>query len=162
MDDKVLRIVYTVFLGVMLALFAGLGIRTFYPPPEMPEFPMELSIPRSGDPTPEQIEQQREYEEQQRAFQDAMESYNRNVSIASTALAVAMLGLSLLLEKKNKVIPNGIMLGGLFTLLYAVGRGLVSNNPATTFITVSIGLAVVLFLGYRRFVPHAPAGETAA
>lgn len=159
MDDKVLRIVYAFFLGVMLALFAGLGIRTFYPPPEMPEFPIELSTPQAGDPSPEQVQQQREYEQEQRAFQDELESYNRNVSIVSTVLAVTMLGLSLLLEKKNKVIPNGIMLGGLFTLLYAVGRGLVSGDATTTFITVAIGLAVVLFLGYRRFVQHVPETE---
>jgi hypothetical protein len=159
MDDKVLRIVYTFFLGVMLALFAGLGIRTFYAPPEMPEFPVELSVPQSGEPTPEQVQQQREFEQEQRAFQDELEVYNRNVSIASTVSAVAMLVLSLLLEKKNRVITNGIMLGGLFTLLYAVGRGLVSGDATTTFITVTIGLGVVLFLGYRRFVQHIPETE---
>jgi hypothetical protein len=62
-----------------------------------------------------------------------------------------MLGLSLLFEKRNRVLANGVMLGSLFTLIYSIFRGFMSGDTTLTFITVTIGLGIVLFLGYRRF-----------
>src|SRR3990170_3350495 len=144
MDNKVLRIVYTFFVGVMLALFVGLGIDTFYPGPDEPQYPFEVA----DQPTPEE---QRDYDDELQAYQDAQEGYNRTVAVIATVSAVLMMGLSLLLEKTNTVLTNGVMLGGLFTLLYGVGRGFASGDTTTTFITVAVGLAVVVFLGYRRF-----------
>jgi hypothetical protein len=155
MDDKVLKAVYTVFLGVILALFVGLGVRTFYPPPEMPEFPIELSVPMNTEPTDEELAQQqeaqREYEIANRAWMEENEAYNRNVTTVSLAASVVMLGLSLLFEKRNRVLANGVMLGSLFTLIYSIFRGFMSGDTTLTFITVTIGLGIVLFLGYRRF-----------
>jgi hypothetical protein len=46
---------------------------------------------------------------------------------------------------------NGVMLGGLFTLLYGAARGLGSQDSMITFITVGIGLAAVVLIGLRRF-----------
>ena len=152
MDDKVLRLVYTFFLGVMLALFVGLGIQTFYPPPERPEYPNSLELKAPAETTPEEQQQQREFEREIREYEKAYEGYNRTVSILATSSAVILLGLSLLLERKSLVLTNGVMLGGLFTLLYGLGRGLASRDTSTTFITVAVALVVVLFLGYRRFL----------
>ena len=152
MDDKVLRLVYTFFLGVMLALFVGLGIQTFYPPPERPEYPISLELKAPAEATPEEQQQQREFEQEIREYEKAYEGYNRTVSILATSSAVILLGLSLLLERKSLVLTNGVMLGGLFTLLYGLGRGLASRDTSTTFVTVAVSLVVVLFLGYRRFL----------
>lgn len=44
------------------------------------------------------------------------------------------------------------MLGGLFTLFYSIGRGFASEDSKYMFIMVSVGLLLVLFLGYHRFV----------
>ena len=33
---------YTIFLALFIALFVGLGIDTFYPGPEAPQYPAEL------------------------------------------------------------------------------------------------------------------------
>lgn len=72
---------------------------------------------------------------------------------ALLAGAVLLLVLSLVFEKRNKVLTNGVMLGGLFTLIYAVGRSFASSETTVTFVAVTVGLAVVLFLGSRRFFP---------
>jgi uncharacterized membrane protein len=148
MENTVLKIVYTFFLGIMIALFVGFGIDTFYPEPE---YPTELQYGYSKELTDADI---KELDTAQQAYQDSIEAYSRNVSLISTVLAVALLGGSLLLERRNRVITNGLMLGGLFTLIYGVGRGFASGDSTTTFITVAVGLAVVVFLGFRRFAHH--------
>ena len=158
MENTVLKIVYTFFLGIILALFVGLGIQTFYPAPEYPTS-IEAPVPDKGEPTQADQQKDAEFQQQQEAafreYEEKSEIYNRNVSTIALVAAVAFLGLSLLLEKRNLVLANGVMLGGLFTLLYSFGRGLISGNTAMTFIAVCVGLVVVLFLGYRRFLqPH--------
>jgi len=159
MENQVLKIVYTFFLGIILALFVGLGIRTFYAPPEPPQFP--TSQITKANPTDEELaeqaKQQQEYERAFQAYDEQNSIYNRNVSTISLVASVALLALSLLLEKRNRVLANGILLGGLFTLLYSIGRGFASQDTLMTFIAVSVGLAVALFLGYRRFFEK-PAG----
>lgn len=54
-DNNVMKIVYTFFLGALLALFVGLGIQTFYPGPEMPEPTAGMEfVPEGGAPTEDQ------------------------------------------------------------------------------------------------------------
>lgn len=150
MDDKVLRIVFTFFVGAILALFIGFGIHTFYPPPEVPD---SILVELKPNPTDEEIAK---VAAEQQAYMTAYQSYSRNVSIASMTGSVLLLVASLVLERRNKVMANGILLGGLFTLVYGVGRGFVSRDTTTLFITLAIALALVMFLGFRRFRPARP------
>jgi hypothetical protein len=154
MDNKVLKAVYTVFLGVIIALFVGLGIRTFYAPPEVPEYPVEMIFEKTN-PTDEELAKQREVQIQQEAafreYEEASDVYNRNVTIAALISSVTLLGLSLVVERRNRVLANGVMLGSLFTLIYSITRSFMSGNTSLSFIVVTVGLAIVLFLGYKRF-----------
>ena len=156
-DNKILKLVYTFFLGLLLAIFVGVGINTFYAPPEAPKYPTELNT-YGKDLNEEQITKQREFETKEQAYNETMKPYNRNVSIITLIIAVIFLTISLVYEKKMKIISDGVMLGGLFTLLYSLGRGFASENSKYVFIVVSVGLVVVLYLGYHRFVhEHRPA-----
>ncbi len=57
------------------------------------------------------------------------------------------------------MLSNGILLGGLFTMLYGVGWGLASGNSVTRFLVLVAALAVSLVLGYLKFVRgRRPAG----
>ena len=150
-DNNVMKIVYTFFLGALLALFVGLGIQTFYPGPERPDETMGMQFVPEGSPTEEQREQMVEEDRQWRQWQEERQTYDRNVAIVALSASVVLLGLSLVLEKRNRVLTNGIMLGGLFTLIYAIGRSFASTETTMTFLAVGVGLAVVLFLGQRRF-----------
>jgi heme A synthase len=152
MEDKLLKLVYTFFLGLILALFVGMGIGTFYTAPVMPEYPqiMTPAVDQSKE-SPEMTQVQRDYDEQYKKFDKNSQIYHRNVSIISLIAAVTLLIISLLLERKNNVITNGVMLGGVFVLIYSIGQGIASTDTKYTFIGVSISLAVVLYLGYRRF-----------
>jgi hypothetical protein len=156
MDNKILTLVYTFFLGAMLALFVGLGISTFYEAPKPPEFPITLESKAAQ--TPEDTAKIQKYDDESRNYQKVSQTYNRNVSVIALICAVVLLAVSLAFERFNAVIANGVLLGGLFTLLYSIGRGFASQDNKMTFITVSIGLVIAIYLGYRRFARvHPPA-----
>ncbi|MGQ1837720.1 hypothetical protein ACT4S2_04620 [Kocuria turfanensis] len=162
MDNTVMKIVYTFFLGALLALFVGLGIQTFYPGPDMPDYPVEMEYGAGpGELTEEQREQEREFNQRMAQWQEEQQVYHRNVGVVALGAAVLQLVLSLVLEKRNKVLTNGVMLGGLFTLFYAIGRSFASSETTVTFVAVGVGLAVVLVLGHRRFFQERPAPAAA-
>jgi hypothetical protein len=77
-------------------------------------------------------------------------------------MAVSLLG-----APQLPVISNGLLLGGLFTMIYGVGWTIVSDSSATRFVVISVALAITLGLGYSRFArsgaaPDAPAAATDA
>jgi hypothetical protein len=155
MDDKVMRIVFTFFLGALLALFIGFGIHTFYPPPEQPD---TGGVELKANPTDEDLAR---ITAARKLYDAQYQVYSRNVSIASMGGAVLLLGASLLLEKRNKVMANGVLLGGLFTLVYGVGRGFVSRDTTSLFVTLTAALLIALYLGFRRFRSPAPIRKAA-
>lgn len=152
MENKLLRLVYTLFLGLVLAVFDGMGIATFYESPKQPEYPIFSDAQLSQVKTsPEVNAAQIKYEQQYRQYEKVAQAYHRNVSIIAMIAAVVLLVISFWLERKNSVVTNGVMLGGVFTLIYGIGRGIASTDTKYTFIAVSVSLAVILYLGYHRF-----------
>ena len=152
-DNKILRLIYTIFVGVLIAIFIGVGINTFYTPPKAPEPPVELTNVNK-EPTSEEKAKEQEFEKQNRAYMEQMKPYNRNVSIVTLVAAVVLMGSSLLLQKRIKLIADGVMLGGLFTLFYSLGRGFASENNRYVFLATTVGLAFTIYLGYSRFVKN--------
>lgn len=153
MENKVLRIVFTIFVGALLALFVGFGIHTFDPPPDPPD---TAHVELKANPTDEEVAQAAEA---QRTYDLAYQKYSRAVSIMSMSAAVLFLVGSLLLERRNRVMANGILLGGLFTLVYGVGRGFASRDTRLLFVALTVALAIVLFVGFRRFRPSRPGAD---
>ncbi len=151
-----LRYIYTFFLAVILVTFVGVGIAAFYKGPKQPEYPLGLSYP--GVPLEKSTEsaqvrsEQFKYDKGQRNFQHANEIYSKNVSTIAVAGALLILILSITLLSKIYFISDGLLLGGVFTLIYAIIRGFGAGDEMFRFIVVSIGLAVAIFLGYWRFV----------
>jgi len=156
-DNKIIKLVYTFFLGLLLAVFVGVGIDTFYPPPEEPKYQEDYSIQRARqEPTKEELKKQQEYDKKWEKHQEELKPYNRNVSIVTLLAAFILIAISIIYDKKLKFLSDGVMLGGLFTLFYSIGRGFASSSSSYVFIIVSAGLALVLYLGYRRFVKPQP------
>jgi hypothetical protein len=155
-----LRIVYSVFIGILTATFVGVGIAAFYIAPKQPEFPAALSYPKVS-PTEEatisaqQIQQQEEFNRQQQEFSRVNKLYNRNVSIIALAAAVLILIASLTLFKTILLIADGLLLGGVLTLLYSIGRGFGTDDNMFRFIVVAIGLLISIVLGYIKFIKPA-------
>ncbi len=150
-DNRILKVVYTFFLGLLLAIFVGVGIDTFYPGPTPPTYPTVLDA-YGKNPTPELTKTQQEWDLKMSAYEKAVKPYNRNVSLIALGAAVILLAASIAFEKKIKFVADGVMLGGLFTLFYSLIRGFSSNNSKYVFVVITVGLIVVVYLGYRRFV----------
>lgn len=163
-QNVLLKFIYTFFLGLLLALFVGVGVSTFYPGPTAPEYSVGLNT-YGKEISPAQEAKQRAFDKKEQQYNKDMKPYNRNVSIITLVAAVILLTVSMLFEKRMKVIADGVMLGGLFTLIYSVGRGFASENSKYVFVAITIGLAIVLYLGYHRFVkshelPQKPISKT--
>jgi hypothetical protein len=147
-----LRIIYTFFLGLLLAVFIGVGVNTFYEPPTQPQYPEMITYPQKEDATDEQIAKQRAFDKEYKQYEKEMKVYNRNVSVITLVASVIFLVVSMVFQGRIKFISDGVMLGGLFTLLYSVVRGFASEDSKYLFAVVTVGLVIVLYLGYKRFV----------
>lgn len=149
----VLKVIYSVFIGVLFAIFVGVGIAAFYTSPNPPEEPIELRLRSSNEQvTPQLRQKQEEFDKASKEFQKKFEEYNRNVSIISLVAAILILVVSLTLVRKILLIADGLLLGGVLTLFYSVARGFGSGDNTFRFIVVSIGFATSLILGYLKFI----------
>lgn len=91
----------------------------------------------------------------------------RTVSLSATATAVVFLVVSLLLERISSASANALVVSGLFTLVAGVTPAAMAGEQALVFLALAVSVAVVLFVGYRRFVrrggrPKAPPGRPPA
>lgn len=149
----VIKIIYTLFLALLVAFFVGLGIDAFYPGPTMPVYPTELDQVKQG--CEESLEQQalrKQFNEAQVKYMEDSKPYNRNVSIISLIAAIIILVVSLTLISKIKMIADGILLGGVFTTIYSIVRGIMCQSSQFRFIIVTIGLVIAFILGYIKFI----------
>lgn len=153
----VMQIIYMVFLGIIIALFFGLGIDTFYPGPTAPEYPVVLqseqykSVP-SETQSEEQLAAQKQYDEAQLQYQKDMKPYSRNVALLAMGLAIVALILSLTVLIRWEVIANGVLLGGIFTMGYSVIMGMQAEDTKFRFLLVTVGVLVTIVLGYIKFI----------
>jgi len=167
-----LRTIFSFFLGLMLVAFAGVGVYTFYPPPD--EFNTQIrelnrreEMIRDSRPadqlTEEDRAQIREVNQDRYALQDALREaqrpWGRTTSIILMVTATLAMAVSLIRADQLPVISNGLLLGGVFTMLYGVGWIIATDVSKARFVVMTIALAITLVLGYVRFVRS---GKTAA
>lgn len=153
-----LKFIYAIFIGVLFATLVGVGIAAFYPAPQPPEYPNSpRPVKPDGTLTPAEQkkfdEQQVQYENTYKVFQEKENEYSRNVSIVSLVTAIIALVFSLTLFKKLYVIADGVLIGGVLTLLYSIIRGFDTQDDKFRFVVVAIGFVVAIVLGYIKFVP---------
>lgn len=152
----IIRYMYSFFLGALIAVFIGVGIAAFYKSPTPPEYSfMTAPIKPDGTQSTEDLQKQRDYEAKSREFQKENEQYSKNVSIIAIAFAVALVVISLIFIEKILILSDGILLGGIFTLVYAIFRGFGNNDEMFRFFVVAVGLLIALFVGYWKFVKPA-------
>jgi len=170
-----LRTIFSFFLGLMLAAFVGVGVYTFHSPPEqfdsqIRDLDRRQQAIRDSRP-PNELEasdrdQIREINRQRNDLTDAAEKarkpWTRSTSIILMVFATLTMIVSLVRAGQLPVISNGLLLGGVFTMLYGVGWIVVSETSITRFLVMTAGLLTTLGLGYLRFVRRsAPSPVTA-
>ena len=141
------RYIYIFFVALFVAMFIGIGIAVFYPEPKAPESPQFYG----KELTEEERAAEQAFMVAQKAYQAKQWAYNRNVSLIVMGAAVVILAVSLLFTTQLGILADGLLLGGIFTLLYGIGRGMVTDNNRYRFLVAAVGLAITLGLGYIKF-----------
>lgn len=149
-----LKFVYSFFLGLLLVVFVGMGVASFYESPKAPDYPKVLETVKAGpdEYTAEQRKADDAYQEASKDYAARSEDYNRNVSMIVLGAAVILVVLGLTLHAKTDVIADGLLLGGVFTLLYSIGRSFAGQDPQYSFMVVTIGLIITVIVGYLKFI----------
>jgi hypothetical protein len=102
----------------------------------------------------------REFDEERRAFiSDERAPYHRNVFIVGQVLGIAAIAVGLYLFRRVEGIPLGLLLGGLGVVIFGwaqAGEDFGEIGMAPLFVTVTIGLAIVLAAGYQFLRLAAP------
>jgi len=148
-----IKLFYTIFLALLIALFVGFGIDTFYSSPEPPEYPSRLEVLKPDNTMSDEDRTAfEEYDQAQKQYQEKSKIYNRNVSIIALVAAIIILILSLTFLSKIKMIADGILLGGILTTAYGIIRGLMSDSSRFRFFVIAIGLLIAVVLGYIKFI----------
>lgn len=183
LGQGVLQAIFAVFLGLMITAFVGVGVYTFYPNPA-DETRDQVSTLYERQATILQCESKvtgcrseselsaseraelRDINNQinvlERTSRSGEQAWAQRTSVILVVLATLLMAISLMLGQSVSVISNGVLLGGLFTMLYAVGWGLASGNSVGRFLVLSAALAISLTLGYLRFVRGRGGPEAAA
>lgn len=147
---SLLQVLYSFFLGLMLTALVAIGLNTFHPQPRSPEYPV-----KGDDPVA-----QAQYEEVLRQVQVARDAWALNQSIILLVCATAILAVSLWRPARMAVISNGLLLGGVFTMLYAVGVSLnYGEGQVSRFVVVLVATAVTVGAGYLTFIRRTPATD---
>ena len=159
-----LQVIFSFFLGLMVTAFIGVTVITFFPAPET-EYEDQLEeLEReqgdieagSGELSAEEREQLKEVREEIRLLEDEMqpqfETWARNTSIILILFATLVMGISLVRSEQLQIISNGLLLGGVFTMLYGTGWVIASGSSIARFAVMTFALVVTFVLGYARFV----------
>lgn len=132
------KILYTLLIGIVYVFVIGSAIAVFYP---QPAYPAPLPAP-----TPQQsatISQN---------FTEKLQTYHQRVAIILLIISLLTMGVGYLLRTKNMPIGQGIVFGGVFTLIYSFTTSLDANNTKLSFAISLIGFIVVIALGYFVFL----------
>jgi hypothetical protein len=169
----VLQAIFAVFLGLMITAVVGVGVYTFHPNPGdaaqdqiQALYDERSTIDGCGSPsgqcrewnqlTPAEQARTKAIDAQvtslQRASEQEASQWRMSTSVILIVIATVLMAVALALGDSVAVLSNGILLGGLFTMLYGVGWGLASGNSVTRFVVLVAALVVSLGLGYLKFV----------
>lgn len=171
-----LQTIFSFFLGLMVTAFIGVGVYTFYPPPEE-RFQEELqTLYRQQEDiqgfkdqtqlTAAERTKLRAIQDQIREIEDkqnvSREVWGRNTSIVLIAFATLVMSVSLVRADQLRVISNGLLLGGLFTMLYGIGWVIATGTSQARFWVMTVALLITLGLGYLKFVRNREAATEPA
>jgi hypothetical protein len=161
-----LQTIFSFFLGLMVLAFVGVGVNTFYPEPRIQQQD-EQQLWREMETLQPKAEHGGELDADARARRDALQAqldalraeverarelWARNTSIILVVLATGVMGVSLIRSDQLRVISNGLLLGGLFIMVYGTGWVIFSGQSTARFVVITFALLVTVGLGYLKFV----------
>jgi len=174
-NRRALHIVFALILGFMLVAFVGLGVRALYPLPNHSGAELQKlndqqkaldsagklagGMSRSHEAFYKNLLAKIAAEKQ--VVQAGQGTWARNTSIILIALATLMLGVSLVVAERLPTFSDGLLMGGLFTMIYGTAWYFTRDASSTRFAVLAVALVVTLAVGYLRFVRARKVGEGA-
>ncbi len=171
-----LQVIFSFFLGLMVTAFVGVGVYTFHRSPDeglnqqIEDFNRREQAVRNAKSADELTTADRnelqEITEERNALRDEIEAvlepWMRSTSIILIVFATLVMAISLIRADQLPVISNGLLLGGVFTMVYGVGWIVATDTSVSRFLVMTVALAITLALGYIRFVRRQTASEVSA
>ncbi len=122
---EVLSVIFSVFLGFVVVAFVGIAVNTAYPEPAS------------------------NYEMYNQPLWDTWRlTTGIWLLVCATLVMIAAMFIG---SDRIPVIGNGILLGGVFTMVYAVGMALSSPNHWPRLAVIGAALLVTVGIGYWKF-----------
>lgn len=147
------RGVVATVLGAVLALAVGLGLAAALPGPPEPQAPAALVLAQEQRALlPSEQRRWDAHEGERRRWLEDTAAHHRTATAVLLGSAVALLAAGVDLERRRRLLADGVLLAGVLTLLHSVVRALMSRDTLLTFTVVDVTLVFVLALGWRRFV----------
>jgi len=156
MEQKTSRVVkWSLIIGIVIVLnlFFNYSISVIYKAPQYDQF---CKNPQIVEPITTQ-QQAYDYTCNQN-YQNAQNTYDRNVFITLVALGVVVVALSFIF-KANEVLSASFALGGVLSFIVASVRYWSSANDLIKMIILGIALVILIYMAYRKFSirkPHEP------
>lgn len=164
-----LQFIFSLFLGILLVVVVGVGVWTFYPQPfgqdsvaqkeldKLYRQQEQLNIASGGKSldatqTAESKRIQAKIDVVNERMQDQRDAWAVTTSIILLVFATTLMAISLLLPEHMRVFSNGILLGGVFTVIYGTGWSFAGGDSRARFFVVLVALALSVLFGYLRFV----------
>ena len=123
LSQAVLQIVFSFFLGLVVVAFVGIALNTFYPEPTT----------NSSDAV-------------------AWDTWRLVTGTLLLVCATLVMVASMLIPSESiPVITNGILLGGLFTMIYAVIMSLSATNDWARLAVIAGAFVVTVGVAYWKF-----------
>ncbi|MDQ2973576.1 MAG: hypothetical protein M3Q79_03795 [bacterium] len=153
-----IELIYSAAIGIAVALFIGFGIWAAYPGPNMPDYPI-VNYSNNGETSSEDRQTQTDYEMQFKSYQEEANVYGQKVAGVAVLAGIAFFIFSTLKIKNNEVLRDGVMIGGIFTSVYALSRSfsivtysdVQRNNRIVTFIAACSLLVMVMVFANTKF-----------
>lgn len=169
-----LQTLFAIFLGLMVTAFVGVGVYTFYPPPDKQYRDQIIALDRQQEAirnsrpdvalTADDRARVQKLVDARNKIQDVSrksgEAWASRTSIILVSLATVAMVIALVAVAQLPVISNGLLMGGVFTMLYGVGWVIASGTSTARFIVMTFALAITLALGYLRFVRRRASAAT--
>jgi hypothetical protein len=162
-----LQTIFSFFLGLMVVALVGVGTNTLLPSPsekydqQLQELNRQLEgyyMKSSGESVLTVAEQaefeaiQEEIAELNATVEAETRDWARTSSIILVVFATLVMSISLIKGEQLKVLSNGLLLGGIFTMVYGAGWAVFSGSSPIRLAVIAFALVVTIGLGYLKFV----------
>ena len=153
---KAVNIILGIATAIILGALINLGIKAFYPEPVAPNYSVSYPVPTpcaTNDLACQKQQaaltnqQQATLNQQEQTYADLINIYNKNLFIIANVVGVVMFALGFWLvfgvALASNAVPIGIMVAGLWSIIYGYMRGWGSVDDQLKFF---IGLVIAMLV----------------